>query len=359
MPSRTLKVTNGDIAELLWSAADGETGHRRQALERAARAARSWPEEAGGLASAGRSLTELRNVGPWVGAMIHGWLDDPPATPEPPETRRGFLTLSQVRSDLAGAPEWEETPHADLQMHTTDSDGSVPLRGMASAARELGRTLVGVTDHSQSLRIARGMDADRLALQGLAIERLNAELIGQGEPFRVLRSMEMDVFADGSSDMETEALKDLDVVLGAFHSRLRVTDDQTDRYVAALRNPDVQILAHPRARMFGRRVGLRADWSRVFDEAARTGKALEIDATPSRQDLDVELARLAVRAGVQWFSIGSDAHNVAELEALPFGLATAVLAGVPREQVLNYRSAEFIIEWAVRLRDGAAVSRAR
>src|SRR6185312_12608103 len=110
-----------------------------------------------------------------------------------PDTRRGFLTLSEVRAALAGAPEWEDTPHADLQMHTTDSDGSVPLRGMVSAARELGRTLVAVTDHSQSLRIARGMDAERLALQGLAIDRLNAESIGKDDPFRVLRSMEMDV----------------------------------------------------------------------------------------------------------------------------------------------------------------------
>jgi histidinol phosphatase-like PHP family hydrolase len=352
MLGRQTTVSNGDIAELLGSAAEGESGHRRQALQRAARAARFWPEEASDVVAAERSVTELHGVGPWVGAMIHGWLDDPPAIPEPPETRRGFMTVSEVRSVLAGAPDWEEIPHADLQMHTTDSDGSVPLQGMVSAARELGRTLVAVTDHSQSLRIAHGMDAERLAAQGDAIERLNAELRGEGDPFRVLRSMEMDVFADGSSDMESEALKDLDLVLGAFHSRLRVTDDQTDRYVAALQNPDVQILAHPRARMFGRRVGLRAHWSRVFDEVASTGKALEIDATPARQDLDADLARSAVRAGVQWFSIGSDAHNVTELEALPFGLAIAVLAGVPRERVLNYRSAEFISEWAARLRDG-------
>jgi histidinol phosphatase-like PHP family hydrolase len=351
-PRRPTTISNGDIAELLWSAAEAEAGHRRQALQRAARAARFWPEEASGVVSAERSVTELHGVGPWVGAMIHGWLDDPPAIPEPPETRRGFLTMSEVRTALAEAPQWEEIPHGDLQMHTTDSDGSVPLRGMVSAARELGRTLVAVTDHSQSLKIAHGMDAERLALQGLAIERLNEELAGQGDPFRVLRSMEMDVFADGSSDMESEDLKDLDLVLGAFHSRLRLTDDQTDRYVLALQNPDVQILAHPRARMFGRRVGLRADWSRVFDEAARTGKALEIDATPARQDLDVDLARSAVRAGVQWFSIGSDAHAVTELQALPFGMAIAVLAGVPRERVLNYRPAGFISAWAARLRDG-------
>jgi histidinol phosphatase-like PHP family hydrolase len=81
------------------------------------------------------------------------------------------------------------------------------------------------------------------------------------------------------------------------------------------------------------------------------GKALELDATPSRQDLDVELAGLAWRSGVQWFSIGSDAHSVPELEFLPFGMATAALAGIPRDRVLNYRSPDFIRRWARSLRD--------
>jgi DNA polymerase (family 10) len=222
---------------------------------------------------------------------------------------------------------------------------------MAFAARHAGRTFVAITDHSQSLRIANGMDVERLEHQGMAIDELNAELSGDGDPFRVLRSIEMDVLVDGSSDMPAAAVAPLDLVLGAFHTRLRTEDDQTERYVAALRNPDVQVIAHPRARMYGRRVGLRADWRRVFDEAARTGKALELDATPARQDLDVELARLAVRAGVQWFSIGSDAHADAELGSLPFGFATAVLAGIPQERVLNYRSANFVKSWADDLRD--------
>jgi histidinol phosphatase-like PHP family hydrolase len=347
----TVALTNAELAELLWRAGDDEAGHRRQALARASRAARFWAEEASHVASAGRSLTELRGVGPWVGAQIHAWLDDPPPVPEADETRRGFLTFAQVRTALDAVPAWETTPHADLQVHTTDSDGSLPLRGMAWAARELGRTSVGITDHSQSLRIANGMDEDRLVLQGHGIDRLNEELAGQGDRFRVLRSIEMDVLSDGSSDMDAAAVGRLDLVLGAFHTRLRAPEDQTERYLAALRNPDVQVLAHPRARMYGRRSGLNADWPRVFEEAARTGKALELDATPSRQDLDVELARLAMRSGVRWFSIGSDAHSLLELEFLPFGLATAVLADIPRERVLNFRSPSFIKGWARDLRD--------
>ncbi|HEV8564164.1 MAG TPA: hypothetical protein VGR41_04575 [Actinomycetota bacterium] len=351
-------LSNADLGELLWREGGEHQGHRRQALERASRASRFWPEEAADLAFADRSLTELRAVGPWVAAQIHGWLERPPARVEPDETRRGFLTFSQVRRALDAAPEWEAAAHADLQVHTTDSDGSMPLRGMASAARALGRTFVGITDHSKSLRIAHGMDEERLADQGRRIDRLNAELCAEGDPFRILRSIEMDVLAGGSGDMDLDALEPLDLVLGALHTGLRSPDDQTERYLAALRNPSIHVLAHPRARMFGRRTGLRADWRRVFDEAARLGKAIELDATPARQDLDLDLAGLAEASGVRWFSIGSDAHSVDELEYLPFGLATAALAGIPRERILNYQPAETVIEWARDLRDRQRDARA-
>jgi DNA polymerase (family 10) len=142
------------------------------------------------------------------------------------------------------------------------------------------------------------------------------------------------------------SLASLDLVLGAFHSALRVKEDQTERYLAALRQPRLHVLAHPKARMYGRRVGLVADWRRVFAEAAIQGKALELDATVWRQDLNVELATLAREEGVRWFSIGSDAHASQELELLPFGMATAALAGIPRERILNYRPVGFVNAWA-------------
>jgi histidinol phosphatase-like PHP family hydrolase len=345
----SLPLTNADLAELLWRAGDAETDHRRRALHRASRAARFWEIEAAELIDVGRSLTELRAVGPWVADRIRGWLEDPPAREEPDPAREGFLTMADVRRALAEHPEWERETCADLQVHTTDSDGSLPLEEAVEVARGLGRTCVAITDHSQSLRIANGMDESRLADQGVRIDGLNRRLAADGSSFRVLRSMEMDVFPDGSADMPPEALEPLDLVLGAFHSRLRVTEDETGRYVAALRNPSVDVLAHPKARMYGRRVGLTADWHRVFAEAAATGKAVEIDATPARQDLSVELARIAVAEGVRWYSIGSDAHVAIEFGFLPFGLAIAALAGVPRERVLNFRSPDEIVAWADRL----------
>jgi histidinol phosphatase-like PHP family hydrolase len=338
--------TNGRLAELLWRAGDEETEHRRRALRRAAGAARFWPEEAADVAAAGRSLTELRAVGPWIAARILGWLEAPPPTADPDESRSGYLTMSEVRRVLDAEPDWEATPHADLQVHSTDSDGSLPLEEMGEAARGMGRTFIACTDHSQSLKVAGGMDEQRLAEQGRRIDALNARYRGDGHAFRSLRSIEMDVFSDGSGDMDPVALARLDLVLGAFHSKLRVTEDVTERYLAALRNPTVHVLAHPTARMYGRRVGLHARWPEVFDEAARLGKAVELDATPSRQDLDADLARIALRSGVQWFSIGSDAHSAFELGFLPFGLAVAAMAGIPRERILNYRTADEVVEWA-------------
>ena len=339
-------LTNGDLGELLWNAGRQEKDHRRRALERASRAARFWPVEAFELVDGGRSLTELDAVGPWVAERIQSWLDDPPAVPEPEEARRGFLTYAEVRRTLDADPAWEAAPCADLQMHTTWSDGSLPLEEMVDAARALRRPFIAITDHSKALEIAHGMSAEKLAEQGRDIDALNRAFEDGGDPFRVLRSQEVDLFADGSIDMDDASLSSLDLVLGAFHSALRAKEDQTQRYLAALRQPRLNVLAHPKARMYGRRTGLNADWHRVFAEAAARGKAVELDATVWRQDLNVELATVAREEGVAWFSIGSDAHTAGELEFLPFGMATAALAGIPRERILNYRTFEFVRAWA-------------
>jgi histidinol phosphatase-like PHP family hydrolase len=345
-------LTNDAISELLLQAAANETGHRELALERAAKEAWRWSEEAEAVLAAGRSLSELRSVGPWVAELVTGWIETPPEIPEPDATRRDFLTYAAARAVLDADPTWEATPHGDLQTHSTDSDGSLPLEEMAAAAMGIGRAFIACTDHSQSLKVARGMDREELAEQGRRIDALNETFAAVSTPFRALRSIEMDVFADGSSDMDADALATLDLVLGAFHSKLRDPNDATERYLAALRNPDVHVLAHPTTRMFDRRMGLVADWPKVFAEAARLGKAVELDATPRRLDLPVHLAKIAVAEGVEWFSMGSDAHNDRELLHLPMGMAVAALAGVPRERMLSYRTPDEITAWATALRDG-------
>jgi len=162
----------------------------------------------------------------------------------------------------------------------------------------------------------------------------------------VLRSMEMDILTDGTPDLAGALREDLDRVLGAFHSKLQSREDETGRYLAALRLPAVHVMAHPTTRIFGRRGGLQADWHRVFAEAAERGKAIEIDATMWRQDVNTPLAEIAVAEGVRWFTIGTDAHSEGELDTLPIGFAIARFAGVPADRILNLRTAAFVRDWA-------------
>jgi DNA polymerase (family 10) len=343
-------LSNGDLSVLLGTLATAERDHRRRALERASRAAMFWPEEVSALLEAGRPLTELPAVGPWVAERIAAVVEDPPGDVEPDELRRDFLTVARAREVLAAAPGWTDGIRADLQMHTTHSDGAVPVAEMLEAASAYGYGYVAITDHSKSLKIAKGMDEDELAAESLEIDALNDE----GGMTRALKGIEMDVFEDGSGDMDPAALRRLDVVLGAFHTKLRVREDATQRYLAALRNPDVHVLAHPRTRKYGRRLGLAADWSAVFAEAERLDKAVEIDASPDRQDLNVELLRLAARFDVR-VSIGTDAHHPVELGFINLGIAAAAIAGIPRERILNYQPVEDVLAWTASLRERAAV----
>jgi histidinol phosphatase-like PHP family hydrolase len=345
-------LTNGALAELLRRAAGDEpAAHRRRALDRAGRAALFWPEEAAAVLDAGRELTSLRAVGPWIASSLRRWIEDDAEPPAPPEIRRDFLTLARARRALAEHPTWVEGLRADLQMHTTWSDGATSVREMADAADRIGYAFVAITDHSKSLRIAHGMDEQELGRQADDIAAVNDALRCEGRDLRLLRSIEMDVFGDGSGDMDPAALHRLDLVLGAFHTNLRDESDQTERYLAALRNPDVHVLAHPRARKYGRRLGLVAEWPSVLNEAAANDKAVEIDASPDRQDLNVELLRVAAAAGVR-VSIGTDAHQPAELGFMEFGLAAALLAGIPKERILNFRPLEEVLAWTASLRAG-------
>jgi histidinol phosphatase-like PHP family hydrolase len=336
-------LRNRDLAELLARAAEREQEHRRRVLRRAARAALTWPLEAATLPEQGRSLTELRGVGPWIARTVHDWLAEPPEVPEPPAVRSNFLTLAEARQVLAENPDWRPSLQGDLQMHTTWSDGKASLEEMAEAAASHGHSFVAVTDHSKGLPIANGMPEEKLLRQGDVITAYNDD---RGS-IRLLRSLEMNLSPEGEGDMDPLVLRELDLVLGAFHSKLRETSDQTERYLAAVRNPTVHVLAHPRGRRFGARPGLRANWPRVFAAAAEEGVALEIDCHPDRQDLEVDLLRLAAETGV-WISIGTDAHYPHELAFIDFGVAAAVLGGIPRQRILNFLDADDLLAWARR-----------
>jgi DNA polymerase (family 10) len=149
--------------------------------------------------------------------------------------------------------------------------------------------------------------------------------------------------------MDRKCLSKLDIVLGSFHSALRSKGDQTERYLAALRNPDIQILGHPRGRVYNYRLGLAADWPRVFAEAARLDKAVEIDSYPDRQDLNVSLLKLARKSGCH-ISLGTDAHHPPQLAFIELGLAAARMAKIPPARVINFLPLVELKNWVAKVR---------
>ncbi len=139
------------------------------------------------------------------------------------------------------------------------------------------------------------------------------------------------------------------MVLGSFHSALRKTDDQTARYLAAVRNPHIQILGHPQCRVYDYRGGLQPDWERVFAEAARLDKAMEIDGYPDRQDLKLSLLKLARKSGVR-ISLGTDAHHPWQLAFIELSLGAACRAKIAPDRVINFLTVPQLQTWVADLR---------
>lgn len=338
-----MTLPNTAVAELLALRSEELSGDRQRAYRRASRRAYQWPEEVADMVANDVPLTELKGIGAKLSGLIRSWLDEPPDVPEPPPIRAGFMSFAEARAD-AGKPE-AFAYKGDLQMHSVASDGRATIEEMARSGLELGYRYIAITDHSKGLPIAGGIDEEELARQAREIEGVNEKLASEGHNFTVLKGMEMNINPHGAGDMESDALAQLDIVLGSFHSSLRKKEDQTGRYVAALRNPDIHVLGHPRGRIYNFRAGLVADWPKVFAVAVEEGKALECDCYPDRQDLNVELLEVARDAGA-WISMGTDAHNEAEMGFMPIGIAAALRAGIPRECILNLMPAAEIVEWA-------------
>src|SRR3954471_9359033 len=182
---------------------------------------------------------------------------------------------------------------------------------------------------------------EELAQQHGEIDALNRKYRGK---FRLIKGIEANIRADGSVDMQPDELAQLELVVAAPHSALRVAADQTMRMVAAVRAKGVHILGHPRGRMYGSRPGVTADWDQVFAAAKNASVAIEIDGDPSRQDIDYDLATRAVDAGCL-FALDSDAHSTGELRYAETAIAHARLAGVPTERVVNCWEPERLLEW--------------
>jgi DNA polymerase (family X) len=220
----------------------------------------------------------------------------------------------------------------DLHMHTVETDGKSTLEQMAEAARAQGREYIAITDHSQTLTIAKGLDPERLRAQGEAIRALNDKF--DGNP-RILRGIEADILPDGSVDLGPEILRELDWVIGSVHSHFSLSrEEQTRRVVRALESGVIDCVGHPTGRILTRREPYPLDLEAVLAAAKRVGAAIECNAFPNRLDLDEHGLRLAREMGVT-VVISSDSHHTSQQVNLRLGVDIARRAWLGPTHVAN------------------------
>jgi DNA polymerase (family 10) len=249
----------------------------------------------------------------------------------PPELREERGEVEAARAGRLPALVTLGDIRGDLQAHTVASDGKHTLEEMARAAQELGYEYLAVTDHSPRLAMIQGLDAEGLLRRIDEVERLNESLEG----FRVLKSIEVDILDDGSLDMPDQVLERLDVVVAAVHTRFTLSEEeQTERILRAMENPNAHILAHPTGRQLGKRPGYEVDVERLIEAAAEGGWFLEINAEPDRLDIDDVYALMAKEHGVK-VAISTDAHSVNGLRVMRYGVYQARRGWLEARDVLN------------------------
>ncbi|MEW6183735.1 MAG: DNA polymerase/3'-5' exonuclease PolX [Bacillota bacterium] len=258
----------------------------------------------------------------------------------PPELRED---RGEIEAGLAGSlprivEPWEIK--GDLHVHSKYSDGSASLGEIAEKARRMGHQWVAVCDHSQSLKVAGGLDLQALERKRAAVEAFNA----QSGDFRLLCGAEVEIGMDGRLDYPDEVLASLDVVVAAIHTGFRQGEEvQTRRLLTAMKNPYVHVIAHPTGRLIGERGGYGVDLAAVFNTAAETATVLEINAYYKRLDLNDHLCRTAAAKGVR-FSIGSDAHLLSHMDFISLGVGVARRGWLGPKQVVNTLSHRELLE---------------
>lgn len=229
----------------------------------------------------------------------------------------------------------------DLHVHSTYSDGAYSLEEIALKAKDMGYHYVAVTDHSQSLKIAKGITEARLKEKIAEVKRLNKRLSG----IKILVGTEVDIKNDGMLDYPDTLLKQLDLVIGAIHTGFKQSREQiTKRIVTAMKNPYLHIIAHPTGRLLGEREPYEVDIDQVIEMANRTGTALELNAYTERLDLDDINCIKAKQKGVL-LAIGTDAHHLDQLWMMELGVMVARRGWLEPKNVLNTFTAAELIKW--------------
>lgn len=265
----------------------------------------------------------------------------------PPELRedRGEFELKKVPKDLLTI----EHIRGELHMHTTASDGKATIEEMAAAAKARGYEYICITDHSKSSAIANGLDPARLRKHIKAVRAANDRVDG----IEIMVGSEVDVHADGTLDYDDDLLAELDFVVASLHFGMtRDIEQNTERTLAAIRSPYVNLIAHPTGRLINRREAMPLDIERIAKAAAENGTALEINANHYRLDLKDTHARLARDLGAT-LAINCDAHNPGNFELMRYGILTARRGGILKGDVLNTRSVDDVRAFVQKKRERA------
>jgi DNA polymerase (family 10) len=258
-----------------------------------------------------------------------------------PELREGRGEIEAAeRGELPRLVE-EKDLRGLIHIHTNESDGRASLEEMLAGVDQAGYEYAAITDHSQTASYAGGLTPERVLAQRAQIRALAPRF----PRLRIFHGTEADILPDGSIDFGDEFLEGFDVVVASVHSRFGLPRaEQTERLIRAVRNPRVSILGHPSGRLLLSRDPVDADLEAVVGAAAEAGCAIEINCNPERLDLDWRLCRQAVEAGAL-LSIDPDAHSVAELGLVPYGVGIARKGWVTKEATLNAKSTKDFIAW--------------
>jgi DNA polymerase (family X) len=264
----------------------------------------------------------------------------------PPELREGRGEVAAATSGELPRLVEQRDVRGFLHCHTSYSDGSNTVEELAMACKAAGYDYLGVTDHSQAAAYAGGLRPDDLARQADEIDQVNGRLEG----FRVLKGIEADILQDGRIDYEERVLERLDFVIASVHSRFNMGEkEMTARMLTAMDNPYLTIIGHPTGRLLLSRDPYPIDLDAVIEKAAATGVALEINADPHRLDLDWRVLRQARDRGVA-ISIGADAHSVAGLGYVEYGIGMARKGWLRPDDILNARPVGEFVRYARRRR---------
>jgi len=250
-----------------------------------------------------------------------------------PELRENRGEVEAAEKKLPKLVGYDEI-RGDLHVHSLWSDGSESIETMAKHCQKMGYEYVGITDHSQSLKVVNGLSEERIVKKIKEIEKLNKKFSN----FKIFCGTECDIKADGTLDYSNKTLELFDYVGLGIHTNFKMSlEEATDRIVKGIENEHVDFLAHPTCRIIGRREPFDLDIEKIFNTAVETDTYLEINAFPDRLDLNDINVKLAKEKGVK-FIIGTDAHNVNHLPFMEFGVATARRGWLEKKDILNTHS---------------------